>query len=599
MIMITRKLGKLLRGKATPGQLMMTCILGATIGFMPGFVQAPGLIVLLICLIALLQVNFFLAAIVGLIAKAISIPLLPLTFLIGRALLDGPTQGLFAWLINAPVTALFGFEYYITTGGLIIGPIFGIVCGLLVIRGIRAFRTKMANMQEGSERYKTWTSKWYVKAFSFVFIGGGRKEYKKLLAQKRMGNPIRPVGALLAALLVVFLFLAQQFFSEPIVTAAVQRGLERANGATVDVRSAELNLRDGRLNIDGFAMADANDLQRDLLRAERIEADVSATDLLRKRLALDQVTLIDASTGEERRVPGRIIGRPPQPVPDDPDITKPDEKTIEDYIEQAQVWKERLAQIRQWLERMSGPEDEAEPDPQKRKETLKKRLERRIREDGYAWVRATHLVRDAPTFMVYRLDAEKMKTDRLEDATVDLRGRNLSTHPHLADQPPSIRIESSDDRLLAAIALNHVVLPEQTSTLEFRFLGLDADAFADQLAFAGQKPFAGGTIDVEASGTYGVEGLAWIDLPLRATLKNSTITLGGTSRDIRELTVPIGVRGPLDQPRIMLDDEHLAQALIDAGATELLGELEGRLDEDVREKLDDNLPSGLRDQLPW
>lgn len=599
MIMVTRKLGKLLRGKATPGQLMMTCILGATIGFMPGFVQAPGLIILLICLIALLQVNFFLAAIVGLLAKAISILLLPLTYLIGRALLDGPTQGLFVWLINAPVTALFGFEYYITTGGLIMGPIIGTLAALLVIRGIYAFRAKMATLQEGSERYKTWTSKWYVKAFNFVFLGGGgKKDYKKLLQQRRMGNPIRPIGVVAAVLLVGLLFLLQQFFSEPIVTAAVQRGLERANGATVDVRSAELNLREGRLTLVGFAMADANDLQRDLLRAERIESDVSATDLLRKRLALDQVTLIDASTGEERRIPGRIVGRPPTPTPDDPTITLPDEKTLEDYFEQAQEWKERLAQVRQWLERMSGPEEEAEPDPEKQKETLQERLNRRIREVGYVWVRATHLVRDTPTFMVYRLDAEQMRTDRLDGATVDLRGRNLSTHPHLAEEPPSIRIESNDDRLLAAIALEHIVFPDKTSTLEFKFLGLVADVIADQLAFAGRKPFEGGTIDVEASGTYGVDGLAWIDLPLRATLKNSMITIGGTSREVRELTVPIGVRGPLDQPRIMLDDEHLAQALIEAGASELLGEFEQRLDEDVRDRIGDKVPDDIRDRLP-
>src|SRR5690606_1981610 len=114
------------------------------------------------------------------------------------------------------------------------------------------------------------------------------------------------------------LVVIQQVASGPLVLAALKGGLERANGATVDIREAELNLRENRLVLSGVAMADANDLATDLLRAERVEADVSATDLLRRRLALDQVTLVDASTGERRSAPGRLVRRAPSPIPDDP-----------------------------------------------------------------------------------------------------------------------------------------------------------------------------------------------------------------------------------------------------------------------------------------
>ena len=40
--MITRKIGKLIRGKATPTQLMLACVLGSMLGFVPGFAQGPG-----------------------------------------------------------------------------------------------------------------------------------------------------------------------------------------------------------------------------------------------------------------------------------------------------------------------------------------------------------------------------------------------------------------------------------------------------------------------------------------------------------------------------------------------------------------------------
>ena len=58
-------------------------------------------------------------------------------------------------------------------------------------------------------------------------------------------------------LVVALLWIGQMFFAEPFVTAALQSGLERANGATVDVDSAELDLRKGRLTVHGLAMADS------------------------------------------------------------------------------------------------------------------------------------------------------------------------------------------------------------------------------------------------------------------------------------------------------------------------------------------------------
>lgn len=586
--MLTRKIGKLLRGKATPMQLMLACVLGSLLGFMPGFVQSAGAIVLLLILLIVLNANLFLATIVGLLAKLVALIAMPVTFLVGRVLLDGPLSGSFTAMINAPLLALFGFDYYLTTGGLVMGAIFGIIIGRLVIRGMTSFREKMASLQEGSERYKKWTSKWYVKLFTFIFIGGGgKKDYQKLLTKKR-GNPIRPIGAVAAVLLIGLIWVVGQFFHEPIVTAAMQRGLERANGATVDIDRADLSFREGRLTLHGFAMADANDLRTDLLRAESITASISGRDLLRKRLALDEVVLVEASSGEERRIPGRIVGRRPRPAPEDPTIKLPEEKTIEEYIEQAEQWKERLAQLRRWMERLSGPEERAEPDERKRRETLRERLDRQVRESGYAWVRANHLIDDTPTFIVHKLDAERVRTRQLEDATVDIRGRNLSTHPHLNEEPASIRIESSDDRLLALLSLDHVIDAARTSQVQFHLNDIDTDRIARHLKLGGETILRGGTTNVRTTGTYGEEGPGWVDLPLHVMLHNVTLAIAGQEQLLEQFSLPIRVRGPIDQPLITVDDDQLAQAMIDAGAGRLVRELDDRLqlDERIGDQLD-------------
>ena len=87
--MIVKRIPKILRGSATPAQMMMACVLGAVLGFMPGFMQSPGLIVLLVLLLIVLNANLALAMLVAGGAKLASLLLLPLSFGVGRFLLDG------------------------------------------------------------------------------------------------------------------------------------------------------------------------------------------------------------------------------------------------------------------------------------------------------------------------------------------------------------------------------------------------------------------------------------------------------------------------------------------------------------------------------
>jgi uncharacterized protein (TIGR03546 family) len=346
--MITRRIGSLIRGKATPFQIIAASVLGCALGFMPGFVQAPGLILLFTFLLIVLNANLALAALVGVGAKLLSLALAPVSFAVGRWLLDGPFSGAFQWLINAPVFAWFGFDYYLTTGGLFLGVAIGAAVGLALTMTINGYRRKMASLEQNSERFQRWTAKKSVRFLTWLLVGGnkGRKSYEELLA-KRVGNPIRVLGVVFVALVVGVAVLVRQFAAEPILTAVLKSGLERANGATVDLEGVELDFQASRVRVKGLAMADPNALDTDLFRAEAIEADLSARNLLRKRMQLDRVEISGARSGEKRSTPGHLVGPPPEPTPA-PEPTG-DAKTIDDYLKEARVWKERLAQARRWL----------------------------------------------------------------------------------------------------------------------------------------------------------------------------------------------------------------------------------------------------------
>ncbi len=592
--MIFRTIGHVIRGKSTPFQLMLTCLLASALAFMPGPSQAGGLIVTLTLLLIVFNTNLPLAILLAVVTKFFAFLLTPLSFEVGRLFLDGALQGLFQSMINAPVLALFGFEYYTTTGGLVLGLILGALYGLGVLKVIGIFRRRMARLETSSERYRQFAGKKWVTFLAFILFGKGHGKltYESLLARK-VGNPIRPLGLVFVGLLLLLGFIVQLFAREPIVTMALHNALERANGATVDLQSADLNLNENRLTLHKLAMANPNNLDTDLLRAESLEADISGSNLLRKRLQLDRVVIDDASHGLKRTTPGHLIGKRPEPPPK-PDRA-PDEKTIDDYLENAKVWKERLAQIRKWLEKLSGPEAKKEREGKpKKKEPLGKRLERKIKEKGYHRVKATHLIEGSPLFTISELIAKKVRVKQLQDETINVTARNLSTHPHLLKEPPEIIVRSSEDRLNFEAFLGDYSATGTNNTLDFAYSGIPVNQVSKQLklggGLGGGPPLQGGTLDIGTAGNWIHKDGILVDLPLTVTLHQTSLRLAeGQPIKIDELSFPVKIEGPLDNPVIRVNHKQLSKALAQAGVTQAAKQLRDKAAQEVGKRLKDKL----------
>jgi len=593
-MIFTRKFGKIFRGKATPAQLMMAAILGTTVGFMPGVLQAPGLLTVLFLAAVVLNANLALIGISMLLAGLLSIPLLPLTFGLGRFLLEGPLEGLFVFLVNAPVLALFGFDYYVTTGGLVVGLVLGTLLGLGTIRAVRVFRQKMVDLDQNSEGWKRFLQQRWVKLFVLVFIGGGlgKLTYQDLLSQKG-GNPFRPLGLVAAALMVVVGGVMMLFLSDPIMRYAVQANLERANGATVDLAGAELRLREGRITLSGLAMADPKELRTDLFRAELIEADISQADLLRKRMHIERLRVVDASTGESRRFPGGLTRPLPKPPKIDPEK---EGKTLEDYLAEAEKWRTRLEQLADWLERLSGSDTPADGEPVEPEDEAAR--ERRLRDEGYRNAVATHLVRGSPTLLISVASMEKMRVAHMPEETLDLAGENLSTHPGLVEKAPRLVVRSSAESLLFDVSLAAVAGIRGLNTIKVVYLNVPVDSVAGGLKVSGQAPMQGGMLDFRTEGNWST---AAIDLPLQVTLRNSRLSLPQVGETlIDELMVPIGLSGPLRNPRINFSDAALGDALVAAGKGEVARRFRAETDkitDRVEEKVGDELRERTRSLL--
>lgn len=600
--MITRKIGSIVRGKATPFQIGAACVLGSMIGFAPGFAQAPGLIVALTLLLLVINANLLIAILVGVLAELISLAAMPVTFKVGQFFIDGPTQGLVKSAVNAPVLALFGFEYYVTTGGIVVGLAFGILSAVVLVGMISGVRKKMASVEEGSDLYKKMSAKTSVRLLTFIFLGKGHGKKKTWgdLAEMKRGNPIRVVGFVCAALVVGLLVIGHMMLSDQIVLAYLKDGLEKTNGATVDVSRASLDLKEGKMVVEGLAMADPKALETDLLRAVKLEADISASDLLRKRLTIDRIVVSDASTGEKRDRPGRIVEGAVPPPPPPP--AEEGEKDLEDYLADAKVWKERLDQLREWLEKISSGAEDEPAEEVTDEESLRDWLEREIARVGYRRVAASHLIDDSPTLLVREFVAEKVKGAGVlkENETLNIKAENLSTHPRLVEKPPHVVITSSEGSLEAEVMVAQVAGGGEgggKNKLTMKYTGLETNRFAGSMKVGDTQPIADGTIDVHLAGSWLSGKGGFIDLPLNVTLNDVMMTIPGVgSEKVAKLPLAIGLRGPISNPKITFDHDMFVKSLKDAGMGVLAGKLQSKVDEQVGGKVDE-LKGKLGDKL--
>jgi len=587
---LTRKIGKILRGNSTPFQLIMACVLGVMLGFVPGFSEAPGLLIALTFALIVINANLVLAALVGVVAKLVALPLVPLAYYTGTFLLDGPAQGLFKTFVNSPVLAFFGLEYYTVTGGQFLGLILGLVIGVLLSFGMTSFRKKMADLEKSSEKFQTYSSKFWVRALVWIILGGGdsKESWDDFLA-KKVGNPIRLLGIVFIVLIGSLLYILSIFFKGPILTATLQAGLERINGATVEVKDAEVDFKVNRLTVTGLVVADATNLEYDLIRADKVEADIDTSDLLRKRVRLDKVHLVDATHGEKRAYQAVQVG--PQPKVSDPlQPLEPDDKTIEDYVVDSAEWKEKLAKLKDWIEQASGIKDKVGdqiaqlPDGVKEKKAA-------VRRPDYFYDRALHLLEESPSFTVGELLAEEVHVPFLETETLNIRCKNLSSHPHLVKEDKEVSISSSKGILGMSLFLGGPSGRDDRYEIAFFYKGLPVDEVLSGIKMGGSPPLQGGTIDISTDGNWkSQEGEMYVHLPVTVLVKGTTVAipkLGQTQLD--SFVLPVNIFGPLDNPRINVDTQAFTNFLLDAGKSVL----QKKITSEIQKQIGGNLPGNL------
>ncbi len=612
---ITRKLGKLLHGKTSTFSILAATTLGTAAGMLPMSATSVGLLLLLGAFILMLNTNLFLAGVAAGLGKLLSLPLLTANFAVGRLLIDGPLQPIFRRAVNMPGVAWLGLDVYVVPGALVLGATSGLALGMAVVILLRGMRVRMASLESGSDRYTTFASKRWVRLARWVFFGKrGKKSYTELAENhRRWGNPVRPLGVVAVGLFGLLIALTVFLTSDRLVTAMAIAGLEKANGATVDIKDAQLDLTQGRIRIEGLAVTNPDALDRNLISAATLEGDFSATDLLRRRFTIDLIEVTQAETGAPRERPGQRVGPSTTSSADAPDATDATDPTnptapspdaphdLEGLLTQAKTWKSRLDRLKSWTDWLSGsPDTDSDSDsdhPAASPADHDAWIQKRIAAVGIAHVRADHLIENTPTLLIRRMVINGLVVNGQPNALYNVEAQNLSTHPNRVPQGvPTLHVVSQSGDFNLNVGLP--VTGHQAGDVNLHMTGLTVDELTQNLN-ADLANFArGGTLDLTLAGGFSPDQL---NLPLTLTLHDTTVALpGATPRAIKKLPLSLAVAGSLNRPAFSLDREQLTQALVAAGANELADQARSRATDalkDATDKLSPELNDVLGDTL--
>jgi len=271
----------------------------------------------------------------------------------GAALLTGPLGGLFARLNEAPLFAWADWESDRLTGGAICGIALGGLSGALLVKIVKGVRAHLAELEEGSKAFKHWTSKTWVKLLAWALLGGLPKEgFRAALELK--GRWWRPFGVFGAALLLIMGCIYLSIAQAKGVRSALVGGIAQMTGAQVDCAAAELSFSSAQLSVSGLAIADPNDLTRDLVRWESIEADLDALALSRNELVIERLVLTGAVFGQERSEAATLIELQSLEREDRSKPSKGKEVDWRELIEDREQIEALLEQVRRGFELFSG-----------------------------------------------------------------------------------------------------------------------------------------------------------------------------------------------------------------------------------------------------
>jgi uncharacterized protein (TIGR03546 family) len=585
-----------MRGGVSPVIIFISIMLGFTFGLIPGF---SGLHAVLIVLVFLLNVHlgaFILSAALG---RALCYAAAPVLYHIGMTA-QHYLSGLLKFLAAVPIVGITDFNKYAVIGGLIAGPVIGVVAGLFMARSVIGFRRMLLKAEESSEKFKKWYSNTWVRILDYLLIGKRTKDAKSLFTVKT--KIIRKAGVAFAVILLVIFGVAIHLLKDTKIREYAVNRLTQLNGAEVNLESLNLSVLDGEASISGIQVTDAANPGNNQIAIDKISADASVYDLTLGKVILDKVLLSNVQFDQKRQTPGKVTevktGGPEVFDPCEYKVTVEDIAKIDKYLENAKAVKEWLQKARKWLPEPAETDKKAEAPVEAAP----------IKYLDYLVARA-----DVPTsarFLARDVLLEKVEIQSPVFGNSNISLENVNDAPSATALPVKLQVKSNDTPLEINMTFDYST-GQKVPKVTGNFAKLDLSKLQSNLSSGAGLSFTSGLASGQFNGLVTSES---IDLTVDIEVQNmqassqgdGILGLGGQTTSeafkiLKDLKTTIKIVGPITEPRLVFDthglQDSIKQALVKAGKDRLAEEIDKQVEKQLGDKLKDKVPEELKDVI--
>ncbi len=551
---MTESLKKWLLGNNFPSSTYVVSMLGFWVGILPEFC---GFHVIYLLLVLCLNLNLLLFALSVVVGKLVCLLAPPLLFYVGKWAVEN-NFGLVGHYSSIPILAIADFSKYAVIGAAWLGPALGTIYGGLMILVVTKVK-KMSTKPNASDE-------------------------NPVVARQ----PFLRKGVLL--ILILFILISSVVvnrFGDQWIAQAAQPILSKEYGAQVDFDALDVALLDGTLQVRNIAATDLDDPMKNKVVVGQLDSKISLMDLAFGKVVLDQVVLSDIAFDQPRQTPGEIYPKPKKE--NEIDIEKtieqlPGSEDVSGVLKENHELEKWLEQIAKWLPKVI---DESKA---KQKNESKQEL---------SYLTERMPTKPLPKFIIKHISLDKIKVPLEMIGTSQLQINNVSDVPDVVGLPLEIKANSLMSYLDLKVVC-HFEDPTLGTVIQGEFAKIDLAQLQKELRDDNDIVFVRGNVKGKLDGKIDNEKL---NLKINAQTQGMMINTPGddglfgldakttkTAMEvIDQLNVELTIAGPLTKPKFSFDmdaiGKQIESALVNVGKKKL----EEKIDEEVKEVVDDIL----------
>lgn len=587
-----KKMIAVFRGGLSPQLIILSIALGFSFGLIPGWSGVHAFIVILFLLMNVHTGLFLISAGLG---KSLCMAGAPVLYHLGMSVQDY-LQFILIGLGKIPIIGLTDFSTYSVAGALVAGPVIGITAGVVFAKLVMKFRKSWVKLEEGSEAYKKWTSKKWVKIIDRILIGKKTKDVRAAIEGK---SPLfRKAGLVLVGVPVLILVASGLFIKEDTLGGYLSERLAKANGAEVNIASIGISPFSGALTAGKVQITDPDKPTMNQFSVDKFSANAGVFNLLRGKVVIDDIQVENLTFNTPREKAGKVYESAKDTEeteefdPSSVDIDAGDIGKMEKYFKNAEKLKAMLEKIQRFL-------------PSSKKGGVD--TENTVPQSYMEYLTAKAPAGAVARFIAKNISLEKVALESKQFGLSNIKITNLSNAPVAYGEPISIGIQSVGSER----ALNMEVDFESdgTGAISGTFANLDLAIFQSQMSSKNSMLIDKGLANGKFAGTISKN---FIDMTIDLDLTDMQATSGGkglfglnakTTSEVfaamETLKTHLRIVGPLTSPAIAFDTSGLTdqfkKTLVDAGKKRLESEIQKQINDNFGDKIPDDIKKVIGD----